>query len=135
GLRRAGGFARGVRGERAARPPPAVPARTRARRDGLSAPLQAHREPDSARGLRLQLLRLGGGRLRLDDLSARREDAGAAAGRRCRGVLSKDDLMAASTLETHAALAEKRRAFVAVALAAYKEVARTGRLYPAGDAG
>ena len=42
--------------------------------------------------------------------------------------------MAASTLETHAALAEKRRAFVADALAAEKEVARTGRVYPAGEA-
>ena len=41
--------------------------------------------------------------------------------------------MAASTLETHAALAKKRRAFVADALVAEKEVARTGRVYPAGE--
>ena len=36
-------------------------------------------------------------------------------------------------LETHVALAEKRRIFVADALAAEKEVERTGRAYPAGD--
>jgi predicted transcriptional regulator len=36
-------------------------------------------------------------------------------------------------LETHAALAEKRRISVADALAAEKEVERTGRAYPAGD--
>lgn len=42
--------------------------------------------------------------------------------------------MAASTLERHAAFAEKRRAFVADALAAEKEVTRTGRAYPAGEA-
>jgi predicted transcriptional regulator len=36
-------------------------------------------------------------------------------------------------LETHAALAEKRRIFVADALAAEKEVERTGRAYPTGE--
>jgi predicted transcriptional regulator len=36
-------------------------------------------------------------------------------------------------LETHTALAEKRRTFVADALAAEKEVERTGRVYPAGE--
>jgi predicted transcriptional regulator len=36
-------------------------------------------------------------------------------------------------LETQAALAEKRRTFIADALAAEKEVASTGRVYRAGD--
>lgn len=36
-------------------------------------------------------------------------------------------------LETHAALAEKRRAFVADALAAQKEVEKTGLVYRAED--
>jgi len=36
-------------------------------------------------------------------------------------------------LETHATLAEKRRAFVADALAAEKEVERTGKVYALDD--
>jgi len=36
-------------------------------------------------------------------------------------------------LETHTALAEKRRTFVADALAAEKEVEHAGRVYPAGE--
>ena len=36
-------------------------------------------------------------------------------------------------LEAHTALAERRKIFVADALAAEKEVERTGRVYPAGE--
>jgi predicted transcriptional regulator len=36
-------------------------------------------------------------------------------------------------IETHAALAEKRRAFVADALAAEREVERTGKVYAMAD--